>query len=783
MWSLQGLRQVTRVTRNRKVQTATIRLVLAAFLAVQVAALSPQIEQAIRLENEGKSAEALTIYKAAAATAAPGSELRALALDGMSGIETDNGEYKSAIEHASAAAAIFKRRADTQRAAVAVNRIGLAHLYAGEYRDALPLFQEAIGGSTTARDEPAAVEATSNLGNVLFFLGRYGEAELAYASAMTITKQNLPAEWAQRRRRLLLVNQATLDQRLGRDEEALTHYQEMGQGGGSLRPREQAQILTNLGVLYRRLGDPVKALKSYDEARALFAREGHLDGELGVMKNRGIVLALDLGQLDAARQNFSDALARATRVSNRREMLQAQLYRGETELRLGDIAAARADFTETLAAARALNTPEEQWKSLFGLARVELRANDRDAAVTNLEQAIGVIEGIREAIRVPTLRSDYFNDKREVYDTLIDLELETKRAARVFELMERSRSRVWRDRLGLTSDVSLAAIQRSLPRRVLLIETWSSKLGSAVVFVTRDAVEMRRESIATKILPAKLLADIDNVIVVPDGGFSSLPFETLRVGKQLLIERAAVSYAPAAAILFRPKAKPRRSAVELRAFANSALPQAANEVRAIAAELGGESILHVGADNRKRYLYDEEESAPLLHIASHAIADETAMERSRIEFASRDDLFLKEAYDLPLRSVELAVLSACETERGRNVTGEGVQSFSRALLAAGARSTVTTLWRVPDAATATFMKLFYHHLQRGESRSEALRRAKLRFLESPERRDPRYWAAFVLTGDALTPIPRATDWRTITMAIALLVVASVGIAALVARTP
>ena len=32
--------------------------------------------------------------------------------------------------------------------------------------------------------------------------------------------------------------------------------------------------------------------------------------------------------------------------------------------------------------------------------------------------------------------------------------------------------------------------------------------------------------------------------------------------------------------------------------------------------------------------------------------------------------------------------------------GEGVQSFSRAFLAAGARSTVTTLWRVADGPTA-----------------------------------------------------------------------------------
>ena len=146
--------------------------------------------------------------------------------------------------------------------------------------------------------------------------------------------------------------------------------------------------------------------------------------------------------------------------------------------------------------------------------------------------------------------------------------------------------------------------------------------------------------------------------------------------------------------------------------------------------------------------------------------------------SSADYLFLREAYDLPLHDVDLAVLSACETARGRFVRGEGVQSFSRAFLAAGAKSTVTTLWRVEDASTADLMRVFYHHLQRGESKADALRNAKLAFLRSGGAlADPHMWAAFVLSGDGARPIPRALAWRTVWMAAAalvLIVIASVG---------
>ena len=63
------------------------------------------------------------------------------------------------------------------------------------------------------------------------------------------------------------------------------------------------------------------------------------------------------------------------------------------------------------------------------------------------------------------------------------------------------------------------------------------------------------------------------------------------------------------------------------------------------------------------------------------------------------------------------------------------------------------------------MAIFYHQLQRGASRDEALRQAKLRFIESGSSlADPHYWAAFVLNGDALRPIPRALAWKTVALA-------------------
>jgi tetratricopeptide (TPR) repeat protein len=743
--------------------------------------------------------------------------------------ETDAGDYGAAIRDAQAAAKLYAAAGDAANRAVSLNQAGLAQLYAGLYPAARTSLEEALKLAAASNDAEGIVEERMNLASVDFFTGRYADAAAQYAAVARVLDAHRD-EWTGRRRRLLLANQATLDQRLGRYDEALDAYRRALAQPADLRAAEHAQLLANLGVLYRRMGDPYKALDAYARAGALFARDQHVDGELGVLKNRGIVLALDLGRLEEARATFAGAFARAQAAGNAREALQAQLYGAETALRLGDAAAASRDFRASHAAALELETVEEQWKALYGLARCESSQGDAAAATRHLRDAIAVIEQIRDAIRVPALKSDFFNDKREVFDALIALRLRQGATVdELFDLIERGHSRGWRERLGLRSQVDLRSIQRALPADALLLDYWTSAFGNAVVSLTSGTADIRairvdaasiralaealprgaRSSwsapaakIAADLLPP-LPADKPHLLIVTDGALAAVPFDVLPSAAKQVVERHDITYLPTAALLLRPARPAQRYAppwsVQFRGFADpifgsaaldddrslhGRLAATAKEVRAIAAELGGASILRLGEDDRKEHL-QQASAAPLLHLATHAFVDPGAIEQSRIVFSAETRggaatyLFLKEAYDLPLANVELAVLSACDTERGRGQSGEGIESFSRAFLAAGARSTVTTLWRVADAPTASFMRVFYYHLQHGTPRAEALRRTKLRFLQSPAPlNDPHYWAAFVLTGEGLQPVSTAIRWSSVAYAGAVVVL--VAIAAILA---
>ena len=117
-----------------------------------------------------------------------------------------------------------------------------------------------------------------------------------------------------------------------------------------------------------------------------------------------------------------------------------------------------------------------------------------------------------------------------------------------------------------------------------------------------------------------------------------------------------------------------------------------------------------------------------------------------------DDGYLtaKEAAQLQLRGTELVVLSASDTASGQHQSGEGLFGLQRALSVAGARTTLLSLWKVDDDATAYFMERYYSLLKQGKGRMEALLAVQNEFRTNPPVgawEDFRYWAAWQLVGE------------------------------------
>ena len=108
-------------------------------------------------------------------------------------------------------------------------------------------------------------------------------------------------------------------------------------------------------------------------------------------------------------------------------------------------------------------------------------------------------------------------------------------------------------------------------------------------------------------------------------------------------------------------------------------------------------------------------------------------------------LTAREIAQLDLRTLDLVVLSACETGLG-DVSGDGVFGLQRGFKKAGAKTLLMSLWKVDDRATQLLMTEFYRNLTAGHSKRQAFIAAQqhLRQCEGGKYNDPKYWAAFIL---------------------------------------
>lgn len=100
-----------------------------------------------------------------------------------------------------------------------------------------------------------------------------------------------------------------------------------------------------------------------------------------------------------------------------------------------------------------------------------------------------------------------------------------------------------------------------------------------------------------------------------------------------------------------------------------------------------------------------------------------------------------EVLNVDLRNNQLVVMSACETGLGDIAGSEGVYGLQRAFRMAGSSKLIMSLWQVPDAETAEFMKLLYTNLLNTSNLRESFNTAQK---QMREKYDPYFWAAFVL---------------------------------------
>jgi CHAT domain-containing protein len=247
------------------------------------------------------------------------------------------------------------------------------------------------------------------------------------------------------------------------------------------------------------------------------------------------------------------------------------------------------------------------------------------------------------------------------------------------------------------------------------------------------------------------------VTIIPDKFLNYFPFETIEVNNKLWIENAQITYAYSFPLWLLSNENIKNSEFKLVSFApqyNSSKFQSNSVINLPFAKEESEKICEITKGSlfsdthaTKSNFINSFKNYSIYHLAMHSYLYANDFEKSCLLFANNEPLYFYELYEYFLPA-DLVVLSACDSGNGTLIKGEGIMSLSRAFTYSGVKSSVFSLWQVPDKETSELMILFYENLDKGMEKDKALQLAKLEFLkQNPLKSHPYYWSGFVLNGN------------------------------------
>ncbi len=694
-----------------------------------------------------------------------------------------------------------------QGAAIIAYNLGEMHRQAGRYGPAIEALEASISAAERIGDLRSIGDALRERGYIERILGRYDRAREAYGKALQLYQRiRMVREAAMVHHAIAtsLIFEERYEEALAPLEECIRICDEAKEPVGGAMAR--ASLSSALVYLGRR--EP--AARLLDDAVAAFEAVGRsappiLHAELLINRS---VLRLGNGDAAAAEADIEAGMALLDPLFRPDIAALGWQTRARLRLKLGRHAEALSDTREALsileAGQRGLADQEaagarERWRNLYALGlEAAVAAGSADECLWFMERKNGQILastlGSREEVfkgHVPpevqeaeararlkvsdalaTLRRALARgerapiaDARCAYEegrkTLEDAILRVQRSARSLAdvgFAEPVALPALQARLGADEAIVLIALtdERAFALRVLRGGAAIVDLGERAALIdaagrfspeerTGDPQPTLAELRRLLIEPLALPESVRRLMLGPPGPLSHVPFSAIAHGR-------VVSFLPSATTWIVLRDGEPSAGEGVLGIGDPvheglpALPATRGEVEAVAdVRLLGEEA----NEKRVREIVATRPRWRAVHFACHGRIDVERPQFSCLALTpgKADDGLLTVAEVSATRiPADLAVLSACETARGRVYEAEGVLGLARAFMIAGTPRVLCSQWKVDDAATNALMVRFYELWKGGLDPADALRAAQAHVRERPGWSHPRYWAGWMLWG-------------------------------------
>ncbi|WP_449418990.1 CHAT domain-containing protein [Phormidium nigroviride] len=705
-------------------------------------------------------------------------------LNNIGVVYTSISQPQEALKYYNQALTIKREVSDRTGEAGTLNNIGAVYNKIGQPQEALKYYNQALLISQEVGNRYGEATTLSNIGVVYNRISQPQEALKYYNQALTIKR-----EVGDRAGEAITLNNiGAVYDKISQPQEALKYYsqalpimQAVGNRAG------EAATLNNIGGVYS-ISQLQEALKYYNQALPIMQAVGNRAQEATTLSNIGFIYR-DTKQPTQAIKNLQQSVQISLEMraglqqQNRQQFLESE---GGTATALTDILIDQ-------------NQPDRafQWVNLATTADLADYTRLINAKVKNPEAQQLIDQWNQRSQQIQFLsRQLQENFSDQLSQQINQLHEENSKLAEkirrdfpeVAELFETTPQDISQLRSSIPPDTVviqpvLLTNVKNVPNTIALFVLTKDQLS--VVKIPIDPAEFDKlltehdrqlhgscnqkacdgnsnydgtggqlYDILIRPIEDKLKAfSPKQLSIIATGKLRYIPFETLydKQTEKFLIEKYPINYLTRISTRTIPDSTLQGGILALgnpvpRDPQN--LPGSEAEVKTITQFLPG-SIAYINNNATLAQFKTQAPRFPFLHLATHGCfqsggCKNLGMNEGTLLFAD-STLNIADAALLGLENTRLLTLSACQTALQANSNGEEISGIAYIFERAGARAVMATLWSVNDEETKELMIEFYRNINKGMSKVEALREAKISLIKTKPH--PFFWSAFILIGD------------------------------------
>src|SRR6202795_2449495 len=343
---------------------------------------------------------------------------------------------------------------DAEGLAAVLSNLSLCHISLNDFPKALELHQVARRHCQQKNMPILVAYADYNIAYLHFLRGEYGRAmQMLRDASVSASKAKDAYQLALCNLDLseiyLELNLTAEAAELGRA--AHEGFQELGFG------YEAAKALGFSAIAASRQGKQFEAVKLFAHAKEMFVRDRNQVWPSLIDLYEALVLFTE-GRLFEARRLCAAAHEFFTNSPMRGKAVLADLLLARIALRLADTKLAKEHCRAALAYLENLDSPTLLYQAEFLMGEVERVTGNEDAAYESYNRARAAVERLRSSLRGEELKIAFFENKLEVYESLVDICLRRQNSLEeAFAYIEQAKSRTLMDLLNQPVHVASAA--------------------------------------------------------------------------------------------------------------------------------------------------------------------------------------------------------------------------------------------------------------------------------------------------------------------------------------